>query len=198
MGYLERTLAMVKPDAIDNGEAILDMARAAGFTVLQQRRARLSPEEASEFYAEHYGKKFFDNLVKFMSSGPIMAIVLAKPGAVADWRTLIGPTDSNKARIDAPDSVRARFGTDGSTNAVHGSDSDGSAAREIRFFFPASTVEPLTGGPEAREYLGKNVNPTLTKGLTALCKAKPADPITWLADWLVANNPNKPGVSEPE
>jgi hypothetical protein len=161
---------------------------------------------------------FFSNY-----SGPIVAAVLARENAIQAWRNLLGPTDSNKARATAPTryelnlssesdpaSLRARFGTDGSRNAAHGSDSVQSAAREIRFFFPEgvhlyrlekiiliiiAVCEPLPSS--ARDYITRSITPTLLRGLAALCKAKPEAPVSWLADWLAANNPNKPVVQEP-
>eukprot|EP00051_Salpingoeca_urceolata_P033913 m.22789 g.22789 ORF g.22789 m.22789 type:complete len:202 (-) comp6953_c0_seq1:154-759(-) len=200
MAVFETTLLLVKPDAVRNGDApnVLAHARKAGFTVLEQRRLRLTPEQASEFYAEHYGKTFFSSLVTFMSSGPLVAAVLAKSDAVPSLRALVGPTDSNKARETHPTSLRALFGTDGQRNAVHASDSPAATQREIRFFFPQRITEPLASASDGTEYLGKEVNPTLILGLTALCKAKPAHPTAWLADWLLKNNPNKPSVEEPD
>lgn len=92
--------------------------------------------------------------------------------------------------------MRAVYGTDSTKNALHGSDSYSSAEREIHFFFPDSVVEPVSTGQAAKDYLTRTVTPTLLKGLTELCKMKPAEPIIWLADWLVVNNPNKPRVQE--
>lgn len=156
----------------------------------------MTPEQTSDFYAEHYGKMFFPSLVAYMSSGPILALVLARQSAIAFWRQLIGPTNTQKARDQAPESLRAIYGTDSTKNALHGSDSYSSAEREIHFFFPDSVVEPISTGQAAKDYLTRTVTPTLLKGLTELCKMKPADPIIWLADWLVVNNPNKPRVQE--
>ena len=83
-------------------------------------------------------------------------------------------------------------------NGVHGSDSAEAAAREIRFFFPAAVMEPMPSAAECRDYVNKHINPTLLAGLTELVKAKPQEPLQHLADWLLANNPNKPKVVEPE
>jgi nucleoside diphosphate kinase homolog 5 len=153
----------------------------------------LTPEQASEFYAEHFGKMFFPSLVAYMSSGPISVMVLAKENCVKAWRELIGPTNALKAKQDAPNTLRAIYGTDDQRNALHGSDNEAASQREIRFFFPDAIFEPVNS-QAVRDYLSKNVNATLIKGLTELCKQKPADPVLWLADWLIANNPNKPKV----
>lgn len=88
-----------------------------------------------------------------MSSGPLHAMVLAKPGAISHWRLLCGPTNSNTARVDAPDSIRAQFGLNGQRNAVHGSDSTKSANREISFFFPQLNKQGEQTVNEARGYL---------------------------------------------
>lgn len=190
--YVERSLAIVKPDAMHKAEEIEDIILRSGFAILQKRRVHLTPEQASDFYAEHYGKLFFPSLVAYMSSGPIICFVIARHQAITYWRELIGPTNTIKARQTHPDCLRAIYGTDDQRNALHGSDSFASAQREIRFFFPDSIVEPVATGQAAKDYLSKAVNPTLLKGLTELSKKKPVDPVIWLADWLLENNPNKP------
>uniref|UniRef100_A0A8C9F957 Nucleoside diphosphate kinase homolog 5 n=1 Tax=Pavo cristatus TaxID=9049 RepID=A0A8C9F957_PAVCR len=158
----------------------------------QKRKLQLSPEQCSIFYADQYGKMFFPNLAAYMSSGPSVAMVLARHRAVSYWKELLGPSNSIKARITHPHSLRAIYGTDDLRNGLHGSLSISSAEREIRFMFPEVISEPIPAGQRARDYLNLHVNPTLLAGLTALCKEKPADPMTWLADWLMEHNPNKP------
>lgn len=192
--HVEQTLAIIKPDAIDKADEIEEIILRHGFAILRRRRVQLTPEQTSDFYAEHYGKMFFPSLIAFMSSGPIMALILARENAITYWRQIIGPTQTSTARDEAPDSIRALFGTDNQRNAVHGSDSSSSAVREIHFFFPSAVLEPLPTGQEAKDYLARAVNPTLQKGLTALCKQKPSEPILWLASWLLENDPNKPKV----
>merc|ERR1711937_187489 len=155
----ERTLALIKPDSIDSLDEIIRLIRTSGFSILSQRRVALSPEQVSDFYAEHYGKMFFTNLVSYMSSGPVVALVLAKKNAIADWRRVMGPTNPIEARESFPDTLRALFGKDNTRNAVHGSDSVLSANREISFFFPQMITEPISTGNAAREYLEQNVTP---------------------------------------
>lgn len=195
--YVERTLAIIKPDALHKAEEIEDIILRSGFAILQKRRVHLTPEQASDFYAEHYGKLFFPSLVAYMSSGPIIVLMIAKDSAISYWRELIGPTNTIKARQTHPECLRALYGTDDQRNALHGSDSFSSSQREIRFFFPDCIVEPVATGQAAKDYLSKAVNPTLLKGLTDLAKKKPEDPVLWLADWLLENNPNKPRVRNP-
>ncbi|XP_078486510.1 uncharacterized protein LOC100177987 [Ciona intestinalis] len=146
--YTERTLAIVKPDAMDKVVEIEDIILRNGFTILQV------------LYFYH-----LDNLVQ--------------------------------ARETHPGCLRDTYGKDQTRNAVHGSDSFHSAEREIRFMFHDSIVEPIAVGQATKDYLAKEVNPTMLKGLTQLCKEKPGDPVMWLAEWLIDNNPNKPKVSGP-
>eukprot|EP00164_Ancoracysta_twista_P004596 GFYU01006206.1.p1 GENE.GFYU01006206.1~~GFYU01006206.1.p1 ORF type:complete len:388 (-),score=125.96 GFYU01006206.1:426-1589(-) len=191
---MQRTLAMIKPDAVAAGhvDEIVDRITANKFVIIHRRQLQLSKEAAEEFYKEHCERDFFGGLTDFMSSGPIVALALAKEDAITEWRSLMGPTDSNKARAEKPESLRALFGTNGQQNATHGSDSPESAARELKFFFPNMILEPLLYGPAARDYLEEKINPVLTGALKELCKEKPADPITWLGNFLLDNNPNKP------
>lgn len=139
----QRTFAMVKPDAAASARMIVDMAEQQGFTVVANKTLTLSRAEASLFYREHSGRPFFPGLVDFMTSGPVVALVLEREDAVSGWRELIGPTNSHKAKRTARKSIRAKFGTDGQRNAVHGSDSEESARREVDFFFGARALVPI-------------------------------------------------------
>mmetsp|Transcript_20093 Transcript_20093/g.31426 ORF Transcript_20093/g.31426 Transcript_20093/m.31426 type:complete len:375 (-) Transcript_20093:157-1281(-) len=132
---MEKTLALIKPDAYLNFGKILDAIYKDGFRISQMKTLQLSRGDAQEFYAEHRGKSFYEALTSFMSSGPIVAMELVADGAIQKWRKLIGPTNTFKAKEDAPNSLRAQFGTDGTKNACHGSDSTASADRELGFYF---------------------------------------------------------------
>jgi nucleoside-diphosphate kinase len=131
---LERTLVMIKPNAVRKGVAgqILSMWEEAGFDVVACRKVHLTEPQAAGFYAEHRGKPFFDGLVRFMTSHPIFVLVLEKDSAIADNRALMGATDPAKADMGT---IRKRFADSLTENAVHGSDSPASAAREISYFF---------------------------------------------------------------
>jgi nucleoside diphosphate kinase len=139
---IEQTYAMIKPNAVAAGatEAILDAARAAGFKVVAKETASLTTAQAEEFYGEHAGKSFFGDLVSFMTSGPIVKLILEKEGAILGWRALLGPTNSLTAKTEAPESLRALYGIDGTQNAAHGSDSPESAAREIGLMLPTNST----------------------------------------------------------
>ncbi|XP_055410715.1 nucleoside diphosphate kinase homolog 5 isoform X1 [Bubalus kerabau] len=119
---------------------------------------------------------FFPNLTAYMSSGPLVAMILARYNAISYWKELLGPSNSLVAKETHPDSLRAIYGTDELRNALHGSNDFAAAEREIRFMFPAVIVEPIPVGQAAKDYLNLYVMPTLLKGLTELCKQKPADP----------------------
>ncbi|KAF7662485.1 hypothetical protein LDENG_00234500 [Lucifuga dentata] len=192
--YVEKTLALIKPDAIDKAEEIEDIILKSGFIILQKRRLQLSPEQCSDFYAEQYGKPLFPSLTAFMSSGPVVALSMARDNAIAHWKDIIGPVNSTKAKETHPECLRAKYGTSDLRNALHGSESFDAAEREIKFMFPHSLIDPLPGRDTAKEYLTRYVNPTLLHGLTELCKHKPLNPSNWLADWLIKNNPNKPQI----
>ncbi|KAG7326411.1 hypothetical protein KOW79_009812 [Hemibagrus wyckioides] len=134
----ERTLAMIKPDAVTRVGSVIQMVYDAGLIVTKAKMTKLTGKQAADFYMEHQSKSFFNNLVQFVSSGPIIVMELMGDEAVSVWRKVLGPTDSSVARKDAPSSLRAQFGTDGTKNAGHGSDSLASAARELEFFFPST------------------------------------------------------------
>ncbi|KAI9218673.1 nucleoside diphosphate kinase [Blastocladiella britannica] len=195
--FVERTLAIIKPDAAAHVSDIVYAIERDGFAILDKKHLHLTIDQARDFYAEHMGRPFFDPLTAFMSSGPIHVLILSRESAISRWRRLLGPTDSNQARETAPSSIRARFGTDNQRNACHGSDSPKSADREIRFFFPNATVEPLPDSTQIATFLEASVYPTLTKGLVQLCTEKPTNPTEWLGKWLLQNNPNKPRTVVP-
>ena len=130
------TLTMIKPYAVNEhhvGE-ILATIEKAGFHIKAMKMVQMPAEKAEIFYEEHRGKPFFNDLVAFMSSGPVVAVMLEKENAVEDFRKLIGSTDPKEA---AEGTIRRMFAKDKTRNAIHGSDSDESAQRECRFFFSA-------------------------------------------------------------
>src|SRR4026207_1479733 len=131
-----RTLTMIKPDAMKRGYAgaILDMIIKDGFRVVALKQLKLTPEKAGEFYAVHKARPFFGELVQFMSSGPIIAAVLEKENAVADFRKFIGATDPSKADEGT---IRKLYANSLGENAIHGSDSDENARIECDFMFSA-------------------------------------------------------------
>ena len=129
-----RTFTMVKPEAIAEGHsgAILKMIEEAGFRIVALKMVKLTEDRAGQFYAVHEGKPFYENLCKMMSSGHIIAAILEKENAIADFRTLIGATNPAYA---AEGTVRKLYAKSMQSNAVHGSDSDENAEIEGNFYF---------------------------------------------------------------
>jgi len=130
------TFTMIKPEAVEAGNtgAILNKIEAAGFRIVAMKKVHLTAERAGEFYAVHSERPFYDELVEYMCGGSIIAAILEKDNAVADFRTLIGATNPTEA---AKGTIRAEFAESLSKNAVHGSDSDENANIEADFHFSA-------------------------------------------------------------
>ncbi|WP_129716102.1 nucleoside-diphosphate kinase [Pedobacter sp. SYP-B3415] len=131
-----RTFTMIKPDGVANGHigSIINDITSAGFKIIALKYTRLTAETAGAFYAVHSERPFYNDLVSFMSSGPIVAAILEKENAVEDFRKLIGATDPSKAEEGT---IRRKYAKSIDANAVHGSDSDENAEIEGRFFFSA-------------------------------------------------------------
>ena len=131
---VERTLAIVKPDAMARGlqGEILKRIHEAGFAIVALKSLRLTKTEAEGFYAVHRARPFFGPLTEFMSSGKVVVAVLEAENAIARWREAMGATDPAKA---APGTIRREFGTSIQNNCTHGSDAPETAAFEIGFFF---------------------------------------------------------------
>ncbi len=126
---------MIKPDAVLDGFTgpIIQQIEEAGFRIVAIKKVHLTPEEAGKFYEVHKERPFYGELCEYMSSNPIIPMILEKENAVVDFRELIGATDPAKA---AEGTIRKRFARSLSSNAIHGSDSDENAAIEGAFFFP--------------------------------------------------------------
>ncbi|WP_047245853.1 nucleoside-diphosphate kinase [Maribacter thermophilus] len=134
-----RTFTMIKPDAVEKGHigAILDKITAAGFKIVAMKYTQLSVRDAQEFYAIHKERPFFDELVEFMTRGPIVSAILEKENAVEDFRALIGATNPAEA---AEGTIRKLFADSIAENAIHGSDSDENAAIEGAFHFAGREI----------------------------------------------------------
>lgn len=134
----EKTLALIKPDAVSKAGEIIEMINKSGFTITKLRMMTLSRKEAADFHVDHHSRPFYNELIQFITSGPVIAMEILRDDAICEWKKLLGPANSGIARSEAPGSVRALFGTDGIRNAAHGSDTFESAAREMELFFPSS------------------------------------------------------------
>jgi nucleoside-diphosphate kinase len=136
---LERTFAIIKPDAVAAKHAgeILAIVEQAGFRILSLRMTRLSEQQAQGFYAVHCEKPFFAGLVKFMTEGPIVVMALEREDAIRTWRETMGATNPANA---AEGTIRKRFATSIERNSVHGSDAPETAETELRFFFASADL----------------------------------------------------------
>ena len=148
MAELERTFSIIKPDAVEKGAsgAILARFEDAGLQIIALKKLLLTEQQARGFYAVHKERPFYDDLVKFMTSGPVVMSVLEGADAIRRNRDLMGPTDSTEA---PKGTIRGDFGTDIERNAAHGSDAPETARIEISYFFNATEilapVEAITG-----------------------------------------------------
>ena len=145
---VERTLSIVKPDAVAKnliGE-ICSRFEKGGLAIVAAKMVRLTPDAAAGFYAEHRGKPFYEPLVDYMCSGPVVVQVLEGRDAIAVNRALMGATDPTQA---APGTIRADFAQSIDANAVHGSDSQASAEREIAYFFAQEEICPRSARSES-------------------------------------------------
>lgn len=132
---MEQTFAIIKPDAVKakNAGKIIDRIEQEGFEILGMKKINLSQEQAETFYEVHKERPFFVELVKFMTSGPVVVMTLQKENAIKAWRDLMGSTDPAEADRHT---LRKLYGTSKGENATHGSDASETAAVEIKFFFP--------------------------------------------------------------
>jgi nucleoside-diphosphate kinase len=134
---MERTLAIIKPDAFKSADLIEQRIRDEGLLVVaRENRVQLSLTQARRFYLVHHTRPFYNSLCKYMTSGPVVLLVLEGVDAIRRWRNLMGATDPKNAE---PGTVRRDFGTDVERNATHGSDGPSTARQEIAFFFPDLT-----------------------------------------------------------
>jgi nucleoside-diphosphate kinase len=132
---IEKTFAIIKPDAVSqrNSGNIINMIEANGFDILGMKKLQMSKAVAEHFYDIHQDKPFFKDMIKFITSGPVIVLALQRENAIQAWRDLIGSTNPEDA---AEGTIRKLYGKNIDNNAVHGSDASETAAREISIFFP--------------------------------------------------------------
>ncbi|RIK94589.1 MAG: nucleoside-diphosphate kinase [Proteobacteria bacterium] len=137
---VERTLAIIKPDAVAKNAvgAILKAIQDSGLRVIGLKMIQLTEQQARGFYAVHKARPFYGDLVRFMTSGPVVVAALEGEGAIARWRDLMGPTDATKA---PKGTIRGDFGSDVERNASHGSDAPETARVELAYFFNAAEIQ---------------------------------------------------------
>ena len=134
MSNLEQTLSIIKPDAVERNlnEEIKNMFKNKGFEISKEKKIKLEKHEAEKFYQVHQTKPFYNDLCSYLSSGPIVVMILEKENAILDNRKLMGATDPTKAEDGT---IRKKYGISIDKNSVHGSDSHDNAKIEIDFFF---------------------------------------------------------------
>ena len=134
MNNVERTLSIIKPDAVERNlsEEIKSEFKNKGFEIIKEKKIKLDKSEAEKFYQVHQTKPFYNDLCNYLSSGPIVVMVLQKENAIVENRKLMGATDPSKAE---PETLRKKYGISIDKNSVHGSDSLDNAKIEIDFFF---------------------------------------------------------------
>lgn len=131
----ESTFGLIKPDGVKHMGAIFDIIHEEGFYLRGLRMTQFSKASAKRFYDEHIDKDFFEPFMEYVISGPVIAMRLGRLDAINHWRKVIGPTDPEVAKEEAPESIRAKFATSERHNCVHGADSEKNAVKEIDFFF---------------------------------------------------------------
>jgi len=134
MKTIQRTLSIIKPDAVAKGAAgdIIHTLIQGNFRIIGMKMLHITKAQAEGFYAVHVHRPFFESLTNFMSSGPVIVMALEKENAIADYRDLMGPTDPAKA---ADGTIRKKWGSSIEKNAVHGSDAEDTARFELSYFF---------------------------------------------------------------
>lgn len=136
----ESTFGLIKPDGFKHLGAIFDIIHTEGFYIRSLRMTQFNKATAKVFYEEHSDKEFFPPFRDYIVSGPIIALRLGRLDAVSHWRKVIGPTDPEVARKEAPESIRAKFAESERVNCVHGADSEDNAVKEIDFFFSGKSL----------------------------------------------------------
>ena len=131
---MERTLAIIKPDAVSKKLTgkIIDMIEQHGFNIVRMQKLRMASDHGQAFYVVHKDRPFFNELVEFITSGPVVVMALEKDNAIKDWRTLMGATNPAEADVGT---IRNLYAESIGKNAVHGSDAPETAAQELKFFF---------------------------------------------------------------
>ncbi|XP_022905236.1 nucleoside diphosphate kinase homolog 5-like [Onthophagus taurus] len=192
--HLQRTIAIVKPEAMVYQDVVLRAITNAGFSYIARRVIHFTPEEVSEFFCQYYGSPAFPHQVVSMSVGPVLVLSLADACAISKWKNMIGPDKMIREEWFYPMSMRVRFGLlEALIDSLHGSENLTDAYRESRYVYPRHTLEPILEElVKVTDFCSMYVNPTLLDGLVQLVKHKPVDPILFLADWLLLNNPYQP------
>ncbi|VDO08136.1 unnamed protein product [Rodentolepis nana] len=194
---LDKTLAIFKSVAIKKEVSLVDILSKACITVTNRRFAKLSKEQAMEFYRDRKDEDGYAKLVEDLCRDIVLVMVFAKTNIVDIWREIVNYPMTKNTQNDLAQKFWNEFGSL-DNSLFHASETKCNADWEIPFFFPNTITEPIRSAETAKYYLSKNVLPTLLSCLTEVCKRKPLDPIMFLADSLLRNNPNQPRTSDKE
>jgi len=195
---LLNTIAIIKPDAMQYKDVVLRAISQAGFQIIGYRILHLTPEQVSEIYAKFYGSPSFPQLVMSWSQGPCLALSMSALNAIEKWKKITGPDGRIRRNWFYPVSMRKRFGVMGPlSQTVHASDNFKEAIKERRYLFPQDIQEPIIkDNDKVNDYLNTYVNPTLSNGLVEVVQERPNDPVMFLAQWLLLNNPYQPRMPD--
>ncbi|KAL3285195.1 hypothetical protein HHI36_019312 [Cryptolaemus montrouzieri] len=190
----QKFVIIVKPEAVRFKDVIVRAIKKEGLDILDERIIHLTPEQVAEIYTENYDSCYFALFVHQLSSSPILLLSIAGMDALERWNNSTGPTKKIPKTWFYPESIKRRFGIHREVfDAMRFSDDFNRAKTEIRYFFPLNIIEPIMiDSIQVQDYCDKNIHPTLIKGLFILLKEKPADPLLFLAEWLLVNNPFQP------
>ncbi|XP_045464522.1 uncharacterized protein LOC123673844 [Harmonia axyridis] len=190
----QKTIIIVKPEAMNFKDVIIRAIKQEGLDIIDERLVRLTPEQVAEVYSENYGSAYFPMFVQKMSSTPILILCVAGNYAVDRWKYIIGQGEVIPSSWFYPESIKRRFGIHCDIYGAMRTSADFDTARnEIRYFFPLDIIEPIIiESIEVQDYCDKYIHPTLLKALFKIVDEKPEDPLLFLAEWLLRNNPFQP------
>lgn len=160
---ISRTFAFIKPDAYKQRNEIFSLITMNGFNISYMEELVLDEATASKFYEEHEGRPYYPSLIKFMTSGPCVGMILEKENAISEWRSLIGPTDAAIGKITHPTSLRAIFGKNNQQNGFHGSSSKEDVEREIEIIFPQHSARNVKQQSSSIFPMFKFISPSRSK-----------------------------------
>ncbi|XP_078142245.1 thioredoxin domain-containing protein 6 [Centroberyx gerrardi] len=194
---VERTLALIRPDiARENRVEILSQIHESGFTVALQREVMLTEEQVRQFYFQHVEEDYFPALLRNMTSGPVLALALARTEAVHHWKNILGPPDVNKAKEEHPDCLRAQFAVENEPiNQLHGSASSEEAEREIDFFFPKQRTLAVIK-PDAMEEHQEEILEEIRSGGFSVARLKETVLSREMAEEFYKEHRDKPFFSQ--
>ncbi|KAK9880853.1 hypothetical protein WA026_013178 [Henosepilachna vigintioctopunctata] len=196
----EKTVIIIKPEATMYKDVVLRAIKKEGLDIIDQRIVQLTPEQVTEIYDENHGSAYFFMFIKQMSSTPIWVFAVAGISAIERWKKVIGEDETIHSSWFYPESIKRRFGLHTDIYGAMKTSADAKGVRrDLQYFFPLDILEPISiASVEVQDYCDNYINPTLLKGLYMVAQEKPEDPILYLAEWVLRNNPNTPSFTNPQ